>query len=90
MKKMRNRWQSARAVRLWDMVKMIPDDEFVIIFDDKADESGYQEKDAIFNGEVRDFWKDPAAEALRKTYVLGLQARELEDTVGPATMIVTF
>lgn len=89
----KNRWQSVvREIRLEELMKLIPDDEFVIIFDDLAGANGFREEDALFDGMVLDWWKDEAARLVtdaHKRRVLGLQARELETVAGPVIMIVT-
>ena len=86
----KNRWQSVvREIRLGELMKLIPDDEFVIIFDDLAVGNGFQEEDALFNGQVLDWWKEEAAVAeAARMRVLGFQARQLETVAGPAIMIV--
>ena len=91
--RMQNRWQSVvREIRLDELMKLIPDDEFVIIFDDLAGAKGYREEDALFDGMVLDWWEDKAARLAmdaHKRRVLGFQARELETVAGPVIMIVT-
>lgn len=89
----KNRWQSVvREIRLEELMKLVPDDEFVIIFDDLAGAKGYREEDALFDGQVMDWWEDKAvrlAMDAHKRRVLGFQARELETVAGPVIMIVT-
>lgn len=89
----KNRWQSVvREIRLEELMKLIPDDEFVIIFDDLAGANGFREEDALFDGMVLDWWKDEAARLVtdaHKRRVLGFQARELGTVAGPVIMIVT-
>lgn len=89
----KNRWQGLlREIRLEELMKLIPDDEFVIIFDDLAGANGFREEDALFDGMVLDWWKDEAARLVtdaHKRRVLGFQARELETVAGPVIMIVT-
>lgn len=89
----KNRWQGLlREIRLEELMKLIPDDEFVIIFDDLAGVNGFREEDALFDGQVADWWEDKAvrlATDAHKRRVLGFQARELETVVGPVIMIVT-
>ena len=89
----KNRWQGLlREIRLEELMKLIPDDEFVVIFDDLAGAKGYQEEDALFNGQVADWWEDKAmrlATDAHKRRVLGFQTRELETVAGPVIMIVT-
>ncbi len=89
----KNRWQGLlREIRLEELMKLIPDDEFVVIFDDLAGANGYREEDALFNGQVADWWEDKAARLAtdaHKRRVLGFQARELETVAGPVIMIVT-
>lgn len=86
----KNKWQSvAREIRLKELMQLIPEEEFVIVFDYAAGANGYQEEDALFNGQVQDWWKEEAAVAdALKMRVLGFQARELETVVGPVVMIV--
>ena len=86
----KNRWMSVvREIRLGELMKLIPDDEFVIIFDDLAGADGFQEEAALFNGQVEDWWKEEAAVADEaRMRVLGFQARELETVAGPVIMIV--
>lgn len=81
-----------REIRLEELMKLIPDDEFVVIFDDLAGANGYREEDALFNGQVADWWEDKAvrlATDAHKRRVLGFQTRELETVAGPVVMIVT-
>lgn len=89
----KNRWQGLlREIRLEELMKLIPDDEFVIIFDDLAGANGFREEDALFDGMVLDWWKDEAARLVTDAHqrrVLGFQARELETVAGPVIMIVT-
>lgn len=93
---MRNMWTNViremnaiREIRLGELMKLIPDDEFVIVFDEKAGESGYQEEDAIYNGQVLDWWKEISITTdMPRMCVLGFQARTLESVSGPVTMIV--
>ena len=89
----KNRWQCLlREIRLEDLMKLIPDDDFVVIFDDLAGAKGYREEDALFNGQVADWWEDKAvrlATDAHKRRVLGFQTRELETVAGPVIMIVT-
>ena len=89
----KNRWQGLlREIRLEELMKLIPDDEFVIIFDDLAGANGFREEDALFNGQVADWWEDKAARLAtdaHKRRVLGFQTRELETVAGPVIMIVT-
>lgn len=87
---MRTRWLNVvREIRLGELMKLIPDDEIVIIFNDQAGADGFREEDALYNGEVLDWWKERAAGTdMPRMRVTGFQARELTDTVGPAIMIV--
>lgn len=81
--------KTTRDIRLRELMQLIPEDEFVIIFDYTAGANGYQEEDALFNGQAMDWWKDDAAVAdALKMRVLGFQARELETVAGPVLMIV--
>ena len=88
-----NRWQGLlREIRLEELMKLIPEEEFVIIFDYAAGEKGYREEDALFNGQVADWWEDEAvrlATDAHKRRVPGFQAWELETVAGPVIMIVT-
>ena len=90
MKARRNRWMNlVREIRLGELMKLIPDDEFVIIFEDTVGVSEYREEDALFNGTVLDWWKDMATVTdIQKMRVTGFQVRELADTVGSGIMIV--
>ena len=89
----RNRWMNLmREIRLDELMKLIPDDEFVIIFDDLAGANGFREEDALFDGQVMDWWEEKAARLAmdaHKRRVLGFQVRELETVAGPVIMIVT-
>ena len=91
--RMQNRWQSVvREIRLDELMKLIPDDEFVIIVDDMAGMDGFREEDALFNGQVMDWFADTAARSTIDSYkrrVIGIQTRELETVAGPVIMIVT-
>ena len=82
--------KTTREIRLRELMPLIPEDEFVIIFDYTAGANGYQEEDALYNGQAMYWWKEDAevADAL-KLRVLGFQARELETVAGPVIMIVT-
>lgn len=86
----KNRWMSVvREIRLGELMKLIPDDEFVIIFDDLAGADGFQEEAALFNGQVEDWRKEKATVTdMPRMRVLGFQARELETVAGPVIMIV--
>lgn len=75
-------------MKLEELLAQIPDDEFVIVFDYSARETGYREEDAIYNGQVADWWDRADAGIMRRRVVLGFQARELETVVGPVIMIV--
>ena len=81
--------KTAREIWLRDLMRLIPEDEFVIVFDYGAEAKGFREEDALYNGQVADWWKEEAAvaDALRMR-VLGFQARELETVAGPVVMIV--
>ena len=83
-------WVSlAREIRLRELMKLIPDDEFVMIFKSDAGQDGFREEDAIFNGQVIDWWVECVATPdMLRMYVLGFQARETETVVGPVIMIV--
>ena len=90
----KNRWQLLlREIHLEELMKLIPDDEFVVIFDDHlSGANGYREEDALFNGQVADWWEDKAvrlATDAHKRRVLEFQTRDLETVAGPVIMIVT-
>lgn len=93
---MKNRWMSVvKEIRLGELVKLIPDDEFVIIFDALAGAAGYPEEDAMFNGQAADWWSDlsnvQAGKVnvdLNRWRVVGICGRELETVAGPVIMIV--
>jgi hypothetical protein len=93
---MRNKWMNMiremneiREIRLGELMKLIPEDEFVIVFDEGAGKDGYQEEDAIYNGQVLDWWKEISMTTdMPRMCVLGFQARTLESVAGPVTMIV--
>lgn len=75
-----------------ELMKLIPDDEFVIIFDDMARMDGFREEDALFDGQVMDWFADTAARIAIDSYkrrVIGIQTRELETVAGPVIMLVT-
>ena len=77
-----------KEIRLEDEMKLLPDDEIVIIFRD-TDEV-WDPEQAIFNGEVRDYWKEKSEEALAQRVtkkVVRMETRYLEDTVGAVIMI---
>lgn len=77
------------AIRLGDLMKLIPDDELVIIFATMDGKAGFQQKDALYDGTAEDWWKEMAACTDMPTMkVAGIRAWELEDTAGPVTMIV--
>lgn len=78
-----------RVIRLGELMKLIPVDEFVMVFDLEAEKNGYQEEDAIFNGQVSDWLVESVARPdMLRMRVLGFQARETETVVGPVIMIV--
>ena len=81
-----------REMALDELMKLIPDDEFVIIFDDLAGMKGFREEDALFNGQVMDWFADTAMRITTDSYkrrVIGIKTRELETVAGPVIMIVT-
>lgn len=83
--------KTTQEIRLRELMQLIPEEEFVIIFNNAAGANGYQEEDALFNGQVMDWWKEGAAVADEpEMRVLWFQARELETVSGPAIMIVTW
>ena len=85
----RNRWMSLnRGIRLGELMKLVPDDEMVIVFQDDTDLN--DEGAALFNGEVRDWWKDDAVQEMARKQVNGFQTRELADTIGAAIMVVVY
>lgn len=87
----KNRWQGVvREIRLGELMKLIPEDEIVMIIDEKDAREECPEEAALFNGEVLDWWKDVATTTdMPGLRVMGFRAVELADTVGPVTMIVT-
>ena len=89
----RNRQMNViREMALDEMMKLIPDDEFVIIFDDLAGGKGFREEDALFNGQVMDWFADMDIRITTDSHmrrVIGIQTRELETVAGPVIMIVT-
>ena len=81
-----------REMALDELMKLIPDDEFVIIFDDMAGGKGFREEDALFNGQVMDWFADMSIRITtdsHKRRVIGIQTRELETVAGPVIMLVT-
>lgn len=86
----RNRWMAVtREIRLGELMKLVMEDEFVIIFAYDPNSDEYPEEKALFNGEAADWWKGKAETiGMSKMRVLGFEARELADTVGPGIMIV--
>lgn len=86
------RMNVVREMALDEVMKLIPDDEFVIIFDDLAGVKGFREEDAMFNGQVMDWFADMAMRITTESHkrrVIGIQTRELETVAGPVIMIVT-
>lgn len=86
----------AAEVNLGDVMDLIPWNQFVIVFYQWTGmENGYREEDAIFDGQVSD-WYDETMDAqeqyLRRRQgemvVVGVQPVELESVVGPVIMIV--
>ena len=81
-----------REMTLDELMKLIPDDEFVIIFDELAGGKGFREENALFNGQVMDWFADMAIRITtdsHKRRVIGIQTRELETVAGPVIMLVT-
>lgn len=85
------------SLKLEDLMMLIPEDQFVIVFDQwTGTENGYREENAIFNGQVLDFQTyDPKDEParlrllnLKHTDVMGVQAAEIGSVVGPVLMVV--
>lgn len=77
------------AIRLGDLMKLIPDDELVIIYAETNRMIEYRRKDALYDGTAEDWWKELAASTdMPMMKVVGIRAWELEDTAGPVTMIV--
>ena len=77
-----------QRIRLGDLMKLIPDDELVIIFADTEEGAGYRQEEALFDGRALDWWRTAGAGMDAPwLMVTGIQASELEDTVGPVTMI---
>ena len=86
------RMNVVREMALDEVMKLIPDDEFVIIFDDLSGVKGYREEDALFNGQVMDWFADMAMRITTESHKrrgIGIQTRELETVAGPVIMIVT-
>lgn len=86
------RMNVVREMALDEVMKLIPEDEFVIIFDDLAGGKGFREEDALFNGQVMDWFADMDIRITtdsRMRRVIGIQTRELETVAGPVIMIVT-
>jgi hypothetical protein len=88
----RNRWQKLiREIRLHELVKLIPDDETIVIFNESAEAGGFREEDALFSGTVEEFWKDKTVlKEFQKVYVAGVQSSYLDDFIGTAVMIVVY
>lgn len=88
----RNRWQKLiREIRLNELVKLIPDDETIVIFNESAEAAGFREEDALFSGTVEEYWKEKAAlKEFQKIEVAGFQSRYLDDFIGTAVMIVVY
>lgn len=88
----RNRWQKLiREIRLNELVKLIPDDETIVIFNESAEAGGFREEDALFSGTVEEYWKEKAAlKEFQKIEVAGFQSRYLDDFIGTAVMIVVY
>ena len=89
MKRIKKEVAFWRDILLADLMKLIPDDEFVIIFlDGAAGPDGYREEDALFNGLALDWWKEEAAVAkVAQMRVVGIRPAELETVAGPVIMI---
>lgn len=94
---LRNKWTGlardmkgwARDIRLGELMKLIPDDEIVMIFDDDSWRPDYPEDRALWDGTAGDWWKEKSTVTdMPQMHVLWFQARETEDTVGPVIMIV--
>ena len=82
-------WQKMPAIRLGDLMKLIPDDELVIIYPLLGGCIEYVRKDALYDGTAEDWWKEMATcTDMPMMKVAGIRAWELEDTAGPVTMIV--
>ena len=78
-----------QAIRLGDLMRMIPRDELVIIYPLFDGRTEYQREDALYDGTVEDWWKEPArCTDMPRMKVVWIRAWELEDTAGPVTMIV--
>ena len=88
----RNRWQKLIwEIRLNELVKLIPDDETIVIFNESAEAGGFREEDALFSGTVEEYWKEKAAlTEFQKVEVAGFQSRYLDDFIGTAVMIVVY
>ena len=87
-----NRWMNLiREIRLDELMKLVPDDEIVVVYDEKADVLDREE--AIFDGEVAEYWKTVAANPAVRTYlykVCEIRPMELDDTVGPVLQILVY
>ena len=88
----RNRWQKLIwEIRLNELVKLIPDDETIVIFNESAEAGGFRKEDALFSGTVEEYWKEKAAlKEFQKDEVAGFQSRYLDDFIGTAVMIVVY
>lgn len=88
----RNRWwKLIQEIRLNELVKLIPDDETIVIFNENAEAGGYREEDALFSGTVEEFWKDKTVlKEFQKVYVAGVQSSYLDDFIGTAVMIMVY
>ena len=81
------------SIRLNELMRLIPDDEFVIIYTPlKEFGEKFREEEALFNGQAGDWWEETAKKAgmreMREMVVVGFKASELETVAGPVILIV--
>ena len=89
MRRQKNRfYNSVTKIRLGDLMRLIPDDEFVIIFHD-LDSPDYREEDAIFNGLAADWWRSSHENrGIGVWRVIYVSPCELPTVSGPVLMII--
>lgn len=78
------------SIRLKELMRLIPNDEFVIIYTPlKEFGKKFREEEALFNGQAGDWWEATAENAaMREMVVVGFKASELETVAGPVILIV--
>ena len=78
------------SIRLKELMRLIPNDEFVIIYTPlKEFNEKFREEEALFNGQAGDWWKETFEKAaMREMVVVGFKASELETVAGPVILIV--